>query len=394
MSKPWLLALVLAVTLASPAAALDGLQAGMKAPPLSLDGLDGGRIGVGGPSSGRAVLAVFWATWSRMSPEVLERAEKLAGRHRSQGLAVVGINVEKPRPTPEEVQQVRAAAQRLALTFPVALDRELEAFHAYGVVAVPSSVLIGADGTVLGALVGYPIAGREDFFELVEATVLGRQVARRPEPRGPEPNPRAVRYFNLGRALAARGLADQADANLQKSIELDGAFALPRILLGQIYRERALTRETIALREGALQTLHRSDEERAGWLRLAEQQLGEAARLDPGSAAALTELAQVHSGRGDLARARELVERALKADPAYSPARSHLGALLLAAGAEELGRAELAAAIQMNPLDWRLHITAAEAYERHRLTKDAIEEYRRGIELLWQARGAAMPGAR
>ena len=48
--------------------------------------------------------------------------------------------------------------------------------------------------------------------------------------------------------------------------------------------------------------------------------------------------------------------------------------------------AELSAAIQLNPLDWRLHITAAQAYVAKGLLQPALEAYRRGVDLLWQAR--------
>jgi Tfp pilus assembly protein PilF/peroxiredoxin len=396
MIKALLIRLLIVLTLAAaqPAAALEGLKPGMKAPPLSLEALDGSRVSLGGAPGGRATLVVFWATWSAASPEVLDRAERLFARHRAQGLTVIGVNVESPRPGPDELVRVKALADRLGLSFKVALDRGLDVFHAYGVVAVPSSVLIGADGTVLGTLAAYPIAFREEFFDLVEATVLGRSIARRAEPSGPEPNPRAVRYFNLGRTMLARGQGDQADVNLKKAIELDGTFALPRILLGQLYRERAVVHEAIRFQGEARQTLRRSDEERTMWLKEAEQQLREAVRLDPDSAPALVELARVHTARGETTRGKELADRALKADPAYPPARSQVGALLMAAGDTARGRAELAAAIQLNPLDWRLHITAAQAYEQTGLLREAVAAYKRGVELLWQARGDALPNGR
>lgn len=391
MAQGLVVGLFLAMLLgAHPAWALEGLRPGMKAPPVSLEGLDGSRVSLADFPKARAVLLVFWATWSDKSPEVLERTEKLYGRYRDQGLVVLGINAESPALAPEEVVSVKTLAGRLRLSFPILLDRGLEAFGAYRVVAVPSSVLIGGDGTVLGDLAAYPIAGREDFFDLVEATVLGRPIARPARPQGPEPNPRAVRYFNLARAMVARGLVDQVDGNLKKAIELDASFPLPRILLGQLYRERALSREAIEFNGGTVPTLRLSAEERAAFLREAERLLTEAAKLEPTNPAALTELAAVHAARGD-ARARELLERAVKLNLGYSSARSHLGALLLAAGETDRGRAELTAAIQLNPLDWRLHITAAQAYEGRGMLRQAVEEYRKGVEILWKVRRELFP---
>lgn len=386
MSTVLLAALALALAVAPPAPALEGLQPGMKAPVLSRETLDGRRITVAGAPGARATLLVFWATWSLAAQDVLGRAEQLAARHREQGLAIIGVNVESPQPSADELGRVRGLVARLGWSFPVVLDRGLEAFHAYGVVAVPSSVLVGGDGTVLATLAAYPIAGREEFFDAVEATVLGRPAHRRAAPTGPQPHPRAVRYFNLARTMVARGLADQADGNLRKAIEADPAFPLPHILLGQLYRERALAREAIQVSGGTASTVRVPAEERQRLLQDAQALIAEGVRLNPNSAAALTEMALGHAARGDVASARELLERAVALDGNYPPARSHLGALLMDAGNAERGRVELGAAIQLNPLDWQLHITAAQAYARGGQLREAVDAYRRGVDLLWQAR--------
>lgn len=374
-----------------PAEALEGLQPGMKAPPVSLQTLKGKRVSLTNFRSARALLLVFWATWSESSPELLERVEKLYVRYRNQGLIVLGINVESPSPTVEEVASVKTMVGRLRLSFPILLDRGLEAFGAYGVVAVPSSVLIDGDRSVLAELAAYPIAGREEFFELVEATVLGRAVAQRAGPHGPQPNRRAVRYFNLARAMVARGLVDQVDGTLKKAIKLDPSFPLPRILLAKLYRERAVTREAIQFRGETVTTLHLGPQERQTFLQQAERLLREASSLDPKNATALTELALIRLSQGNSEGAKALLERAILLNPSYSLARAQLGALLLRTGEAERGRAELDAAIQLNPLDWRLHIIAAEAYEERGMAREAVAEYRGGVELLWQARRELFP---
>lgn len=371
--------------------ALEGLQSGMKAPPVSLEAVGGERVNLTDFRSARALLLVFWATWSEHSPETLERVEKLYARYRDRGLIVLGINVESPALGPDEVTSVKGMVGRLRLSFPILLDRGLKAFGAYGVVAVPSSVLIGSDATILADLAAYPIAGREEFFELVEGTVLGRPVAKRAGPRGPQPNSRAVRYFNLARAMVARGLVDQVDGTLKKAIALDPAFPLPRILLGRLYRERAVTREAIQFGGETVTTLHLSPQERQAFLREAGRLLREASSLDPKNATALTELALVGLAQGNSNEAKALLERALALTPSHSLARAQLGAVLLRTGETERGRAELSAAIQLNPVDWRLHIIAAQAYEDRGMAREAVKEYRRGVELLWQARRDLFP---
>lgn len=376
---------------ASPAAALDALAPGMKAPDFSLPSFDGRTLALSSLASSRGILVVFWSSWSEKSPELLARAEQLHRQLGGKGLGVVGVAVESVTASPEELAPARALAKKLGLTFPLLVDRGLVVFGAYGVVAVPTSVVLRGDGTVVGDLAAYPIAGREDFFDLVEATALGRAPARRPAVAGNQPNPRAVRYFNLARAMVARGLIDQVDGNLKKAIEIDPAFSLPRVLLGQIYRERAVTFEAIQGNGGPVQTLRLSDTERAAFLRDAEHILAGALTVDPASAPALVELAAIHAARREPAAARALLAKALAADASFAPARAQLGALLLRAGDVDAGRRELDAALKLNPLDWRLYLTAAHAYDEAGLPTDAMTHYRKGLELVWQARRDLFP---
>src|SRR5574341_2140168 len=383
--------LLLALVAAGPAAALEALQPGMTAPDFSLESFEGKAVALRDFAGTRAIVLVFWSSWSEKSPEVLGRLQKLHANSRERGLVVLGINVESPRFTPEEIAQARALAQRLGLTFPLLVDRDLVVFGRYGVVAVPSTVLLRGDARILGDLAAYPIAGREEFFDLVEATAAGRAVAKRPVTEGSQPNPRAVRYFNLARAMLARGLVDQVDGNLKKAIELDAGFALPRILLGQTYRERAVAFEAIQFNGQSVATLRLTPEEREGLLREAEAALGEALKIDPASPAALTELAAIRAARREAAAAQQLLEKAVTASASHAPARVQLGALLLRSGDVKRGRQELDAAIKLNPLDWRLYLTAGQAYDERGMKTEAMQHYRKGVELLWQARHELFP---
>ncbi len=386
-----LLGLLLLATSATPLAAGEALQPGMMAPAITLETLDGRTIGTTGLPGARAVVLVFWATWSNKSPEVLERVDRLAATLGPQGLAVVSVNVEGPGPDAAALARVRAAAERLRPGTAVAVDRNLEAFHAFGVVAVPTLVLTRGDGTVLATLASYPVVGREEFFAAGEPAVTGRGRPPAPAPDAAAPAARAVRLFNLGRTMAARGLLDQAMANLRLAIKADPGFALPRVTLGQLARERAAAHHAVRAGGQGVDTLRMIDGERERLLAEAEAALTEAVRLAPASAAALTELALVHRQRRDDAGARPFLERAIAADPAYSPGRAAYGALLLDSGDVARGRAEMDAAIQANPLDHRLYVMAAEALERRGLARDAAAAYRRGVELLWQGRRQGTP---
>jgi len=381
----------LSLTAAAPAAALEALQPGMKAPDFSLESFEGKAVALHDFAKARAIVLVFWSSWSDKSPEVLDRLQKLHARSRDAGLVILGINVESPTIAPDELAKARALAQKIGVTFPLLIDRGLSAFHSYGVVAVPSTVLMRGDATILADLAAYPITGREEFFELVEATGAGRKVAPRPVVEGKQPNPRAVRYFNLARAMLARGLVDQVDGNLKKAIELDPGFSLPRVLLGQTHRERAVAFEAIQFNGQSVATLRLTPEEREGLLREAEGALGEALKIDPSSPAALTELAAIRAARKETDAARQLLQKAIAANPAYAPARAQRGVLLLRSGDVAGGRQELDDAIKLNPLEWRLYLTAGQAYDERGMKPEAMAHYRKGVELLWQVRRELFP---
>src|SRR3990167_977445 len=90
---------MLTLAAAGPAAALEALQPGMKAPDFSLESFEGKAVALRDFASARAILLVFWSSWSEKSPEVLDRVQKLHARSRGQGLAVLGVSVEGPKST-------------------------------------------------------------------------------------------------------------------------------------------------------------------------------------------------------------------------------------------------------------------------------------------------------
>jgi peroxiredoxin len=75
----------------------------------------------------------------------LERVHRELG---PQGLTVVGINSR------EGVATVRAYADTLGLTFPLALDSDGAIGRTYGVIGLPTSFLIGRDGRAVALAVG------------------------------------------------------------------------------------------------------------------------------------------------------------------------------------------------------------------------------------------------
>lgn len=102
----------------------------------------------------------------------------------------------------------------------------------------------------------------------------------------------------------------------------------------------------------------------AGAAARAEQCYREALALDPGLAAARTNLGSLAYRRGDIVVARDAYEAALALDPDQPEARFNLANLVLEAGDLELAVAELRRVLQTNPDFADAHYNLAVALER------------------------------
>ena len=68
----------------------------------------------------------------------------------------------------EELAGLRAHLAENPLPFPVAVDRGLLAFHAYGVKALPTTIVVESDGSIVHRLPGWPPEGSELLIAEVE----------------------------------------------------------------------------------------------------------------------------------------------------------------------------------------------------------------------------------
>ena len=85
------------------------------------------------------VLLTFWATWCGYCREEIPRLVKLKEKYGDR-LAVLGIDIEEP------ADKVAAMAAKLKVNYPQLLDMDGEVAGAYGVVGVPTLVLIDREG--------------------------------------------------------------------------------------------------------------------------------------------------------------------------------------------------------------------------------------------------------
>jgi len=125
------------------------------APDVTFEMLDGRQLALA-DWRGRMVLVNFWATTCAPCVEELPELRTLYRRWNSYGLEVVGVAM--PYDPPNYVQRFQDENR---LPYPIALDAAGNVTRAFQhVQVVPTSFLIGTDGTVLYEHVGRLDSGR------------------------------------------------------------------------------------------------------------------------------------------------------------------------------------------------------------------------------------------
>lgn len=111
---------------------------------------------------GRVTLIVFWAYSNAQVLPVLPVIAQWYARYHDRGLEILGVHTPE-FPFERSVANVRAAVERLAIPYPVAVDSDRRIWAAFQVHEWPSYYVAGPEGVLLGFQVG---AGHEPEIEL------------------------------------------------------------------------------------------------------------------------------------------------------------------------------------------------------------------------------------
>ncbi|MDA0351056.1 MAG: TlpA disulfide reductase family protein [Chloroflexi bacterium] len=146
------------------------VEVGEPVPDFQLATPDGGTLRLS-DFRGQAVVLNFWATWCGPCRAEMPELQRIHDEHSADGsLTVIGVDVM------ESPGAVTAFAAELELTFPMALDSDGQLFETFGLIGLPGTFFIDADGVlrsrVLGQLHG-------ELLDNGLAAILGDAVAAR-----------------------------------------------------------------------------------------------------------------------------------------------------------------------------------------------------------------------
>lgn len=346
------------LSFAPAAATLQALQTGMEAPDISLRTVSDETKTFAAVKGEKLTVLVFWSTWSSKSEKILLRMQQLHEKYKGQGLSIVAINVNEQRISSGTLTEIRSISEKLHIGFPLLVDHGLVAFHDYGVIAVPTMVVLDKDRIIKNELSGYPLVGSEAMIDFVVATIEGKKTPVVEAKATYQPNKNALRFYNMGKTtLRSKRMAETAELWFKKAIEADPAFVLPHLSLGDLYLRRGDTA-------------------------LAQAAYREALARAPANPIALCELGMMLINEGKGKEGAALFDAARKAEESYTPCYYYAG---YARGKE--GRLEDAQnlfndAKKINPFDYNIFVYQGKVFEEQKDRKNSFEAYKKALAIV------------
>jgi len=109
---------------------------------FTLPGLDGRPVALSPFLGKKPVLLVFWATWCPECEAAIPEINAMTTGPIAEKLQILGLDFRESR------EKVALAVKSRGIRFPVLLDERGQAARAYGVVGIPTYVLIDRRGNV------------------------------------------------------------------------------------------------------------------------------------------------------------------------------------------------------------------------------------------------------
>jgi len=280
------------------AAAFKHLHEGDEVPMFALPAVDGTPVDVKDyHGEGPLTIFVFWALWSPNSAPQLEDVQKLIEEFGDKGLKAVAVNVDGTQDAPDLEERVKAFAAEHALRFPMLLDKELEQYNVWGVIASPATAFVDRDGKLAYQFSGHPSSAAQDMRDKVmELLGLKEEVAAAKKPKHVRYHPsdkRVTLNFGLAKTQYERGQFSKALDKLEKVLEADPNYPDAHALNGAIH-------------------LGLEKENKEGAAAAAREAFAKAVELDPTLPLGLAGVAHFALLDGDVGKALDLARQAVE----------------------------------------------------------------------------------
>lgn len=144
----YLILLLTAMLTASCDGGAPKLNTGAAAPAFSAARLDGSTARFPDDFRGKPVIIRFWADWCRYCEGEMKAIDRVYQRRQDKGLQVLAVNAGQDK------ESVAAFIKKIGVSYPALLDEESAIARQYGVVGLPTTYFVGADGIIKAKVVG------------------------------------------------------------------------------------------------------------------------------------------------------------------------------------------------------------------------------------------------
>lgn len=112
---------------------------------------------------GQVVIVDFWASWCKPCRQSIPWLNQLRNRYGSQGLVIIGVNVDAERADAERF------LREVPVEFDVVYDPQGELAQRFHVQGMPSTLVYDRDGQLAHTLLGYREARRAEHEASIQA---------------------------------------------------------------------------------------------------------------------------------------------------------------------------------------------------------------------------------
>ena len=346
------LSIVLFFSFAFSATAQALLNIGGAAPDFSVRDLEGKDVSLSQFAGKKAVVILFWSTWSAKSSKAFKRMQDFYEKYKDKGIQVVGINADNEAISGQDVENIKKFIKETGITFPIFTDKALKTFRAYEIMALPSTVIV-TEGKISYELPGFPLIGTEDMFDYLLG-LAGETPKKKMEVRY-KPQHDAIADTSLARKFVGKKKYEMAYPLFQKAIEKDPKYMLAYIELAKLYELEGKDRE-------------------------AEETFKKALAENAESVPVMSEFGYFLTKKGKTKEAVEILDKAAKMN-SYTPSHYYLAYALSKSGQAKDALSAFDAALALNPYEPMIYILRGEHYEMKKMPKEASADYRKALEL-------------
>ncbi len=166
-----LLAILLLMFAAVPSADALSVKVGEELPNVTLPTLEGETVSLAN-FRGKIVMLAFWASWC---PRCMDELIYLQGISKtSPDIVVVGINQESQNISRAHKERIRKSLKEAKIDFTILVDENLDAWRAFSINALPTSIILDKKGVVRFAEPNYYWATQDKIAEIIQSIRLGK----------------------------------------------------------------------------------------------------------------------------------------------------------------------------------------------------------------------------